>query len=152
MTRNLQLFFSEYVGYVHARQSGLTTVLVTDKEYPSRVAFNALQQVVMDFDDKFKANPTEFKRVMKDGALQAKYGPELKAVVDKYQDPVKADKILKVKKDLEETKTVLNRAIEQLLDRGEKLDDMILKTDMLSDSSKEFYIKARKNNSCCTIL
>jgi synaptobrevin homolog YKT6 len=65
---------------------------------------------------------------------------------------VKADKIYKVKQDLEETKTVLNQALENLLERGEKLDNLVEKTDMLTDSAKDFYVKAKDANSCCTIL
>jgi synaptobrevin family protein YKT6 len=141
-----------FVGYVHSRQNGLATVLVTDTDYPSRVAFNILQKVVMDMDEQYKEKSTKFDAVRKDFELNDMYLETLKKIVEEYQDPVKTDKILKVKKDLEETKTILNSALDSLLDRGEKLDTLVAKTDMLNDSAKDFYIKAKENNSCCTIL
>eukprot|EP00112_Aurelia_sp_Birch-Aquarium-sp1_P005602 Seg164.16 transcript_id=Seg164.16/GoldUCD/mRNA.D3Y31 product="Synaptobrevin YKT6" protein_id=Seg164.16/GoldUCD/D3Y31 len=38
---------------------------------------------------------------------------------------------------------------EQVLQRGEKLDDLVTKSEGLSSSSKAFYTTARKTNSCC---
>jgi len=35
------------------------------------------------------------------------------------------------------------------LERGEKLDDLVAKSQGLSDASKMFYKTARKTNSCC---
>lgn len=148
----IQVTKDEYVGYVNPRTNGLSFVLVCDKDYPSRVAFNILQKVVMDFEELYKTNPKEFDKVTKDFELNDKYLETLKKVVDDHQDPVKADKILQVKKDIEETKTVLGKALDSLLERGEKLDTLVQKTDMLTDSAKDFYIKAKDNNSCCTIL
>merc|ERR1711976_195384 len=55
--------------------------------------------------------------------------------------------------ELDETKVVLHQTLEGLLNRGEKLDDLVSRSDMLSQSSKAFYTTARKTNSwCCTIM
>jgi len=141
-----------FVGYVHPRLNGLSVCLICDGDYPSRVAFNILQKVVVDFDEQYAQKTKEFDAVTKDFELNHLYLETLKKIVQEYQDPVKTDKILKVKKDLEETKTVLNKALDSLLERGEKLDTLVEKTDMLSEGAKDFYIKARDSNSCCTIL
>ena len=37
-----------------------------------------------------------------------------------------------------------HETIEQLLERGEKLDDLVQKTDKLSGTSKAFYKEVRK--------
>jgi hypothetical protein len=39
--------------------------------------------------------------------------------------------------------------MEGLLKRGEKLDDLVQKSDELSTQSKMFYKTAKKNNQCC---
>ena len=39
--------------------------------------------------------------------------------------------------------------MQSLLDRGEKLDDLISKSEDLSMQSKSFYKTAKKTNSCC---
>ena len=64
---------------------------------------------------------------------------QLAADLAKYQDPEEADKILKIQKDLEETKTIMHQAIGDLLERGEKLDDLVQKSGDLGSASKAFY-------------
>lgn len=40
--------------------------------------------------------------------------------------------------------------MEAVLARGEKIDDLVAKSEGLSIQSKAFYKTARKTNSCCT--
>lgn len=65
--------------------------------------------------------------------------PELKEYLEKYQDPQQADSILKIQKELDETKITLHKTIESVLQRGEKIDDLVAKSDGLSAQSKMFY-------------
>lgn len=65
--------------------------------------------------------------------------PELKAYLDKYQDPQQADSIMKIQQQLDETKIVLHKTIESVLQRGEKIDDLVAKSDGLSAQSRMFY-------------
>lgn len=44
--------------------------------------------------------------------------PELKDYIVKYQDPQAADSIMKIQKELDETKIVLHKTIESVLERG----------------------------------
>jgi synaptobrevin family protein YKT6 len=65
--------------------------------------------------------------------------PELKAYIKTWQDPESADPITKIQKELDETKIVLNKTIESVLERGEKIDSLVAKSDDLSNQSKAFY-------------
>ncbi|GKT59155.1 SNARE Ykt6 [Colletotrichum tofieldiae] len=78
--------------------------------------------------------------------------PELKEYLTKYQDPQQADSILKIQKELDETKIVLHKTIQSVLERGEKIDDLVAKSDGLSSQSKMFYQQAKKQNSCCIVM
>lgn len=40
------------------------------------------------------------------------------------QDPAAADKLARIQRDLDETKIILHKTIESVLDRGEKLDQV----------------------------
>ncbi len=40
----------------------------------------------------------------------------------------------------------------QVLERGEKLDDLVAKSSDLSTQSKMFYTSAKKQNSCCIVM
>jgi synaptobrevin family protein YKT6 len=47
---------------------------------------------------------------------------------------------------------VLYNTIDAVLARGEKLDDLIDKSDSLSMQSKKFYKTAKKHNQCCVVM
>lgn len=68
------------------------------------------------------------------------------------QDPAQADKLAKIQRDLDETKIILHKTIESVLDRGEKLDQLVDKSADLSMASQLFYKQARKTNSCCNFM
>ncbi|KAJ5219585.1 Synaptobrevin [Penicillium chermesinum] len=76
----------------------------------------------------------------------------LKEYIVKYQDPQQADSIMKIQQELDETKIVLHKTIESVLERGEKIDSLVQKSDGLSAQSKMFYTQAKKQNSCCVLM
>lgn len=47
---------------------------------------------------------------------------------------------------------VLHRTIESMLERGEKLDTLVGKSEDLSMASQMFYKQAKKTNSCCKMM
>lgn len=49
---------------------------------------------------------------------------------------------MKIQKELDETKIVLHKTIESVLERGEKIDSLVEKSDGLSAQSKMFYKQA----------
>lgn len=59
---------------------------------------------------------------------------------------------MKIQQELDETKIVLHKTIESVLQRGEKIDDLVAKSSDLSTQSKAFYTSAKKQNSCCTVM
>ncbi len=54
--------------------------------------------------------------------------------------------------ELDETKDILVKSIDQLLERGEKLESLAEKSNDLSFHSKAFMKQAESMNSCCVIL
>ena len=59
---------------------------------------------------------------------------------------------MRVQKELDETKIVLHKTIDSVLDRGEKLNSLVEKSTDLSMASQMFYKQARKQNQCCVIM
>ena len=78
--------------------------------------------------------------------------PALEELLKQYQNPADVDKLVKLDRQLLETKDVLHKTVEAVLARGEKLDDLITKSDELSSQSKLFYRQAKKTNSCCVVM
>ncbi len=51
---------------------------------------------------------------------------------------------MKIQKELDETKIVLHKTIESVLERGEKIDTLVQKSDGLSAQSKMFYTQVSR--------
>ena len=50
---------------------------------------------------------------------------------------------MKIQKELDETKIVLYKTIESVLERGEKIDSLVEKSNDLSSQSRMFYTQVR---------
>ncbi|XP_064630560.1 synaptobrevin homolog YKT6-like isoform X2 [Lineus longissimus] len=136
----------EYLCHVYVRSDNLCGVLISDHDYPTRVGFTLINKALDEFANKF---PSETWTSLTDRSSQFPYCLE---VLQKYQDPKKADPMMRLQEDLDETKIILHNTIEAVLERGEKLDDLVEKSEGLSLQSKTFYKTAKKTNSCCVIL
>lgn len=88
-----------------------------------------------------------------------------------YDEPEKADDLANIQRELDQTKATLHKTIEAVLQRGEKLDDLVAKSDQLSFASRGFYgefpvpsafakrmwltgsiAASKKQNSCCILM
>lgn len=69
---------------------------------------------------------------------------ELKTYLAKYQNPEEADTIMKIQKELDETKVTVLDTVEKLLERGEKMSELVAKSNNLSTSSKAFYTQVSR--------
>ncbi|TVY19979.1 Synaptobrevin ykt6-like protein [Lachnellula arida] len=121
-----------YTFHAYGRTEGICGVIITDHAYPALVAHQLLSKVV----DEFLAAHPRSSFATSNPELSF---PELKDYIVKYQDPQQADSIMKIQKELDETKIVLHKTIESVLQRGEKIDDLVAKSDGLSAQSKMFY-------------
>nr|GAT45734.1 SNARE protein [Mycena chlorophos] len=137
---------NNYAAHVYNRGGGdsetLAAVLIADQEYPVRPAFSLLTKVLDDFLAKVPQsswdNPSSISF------------PELATYLSRYQDPRQADALMRVQAELDETKIVLHKTIESVLERGERLDTLVDRSSALSAQSKMFYKTSQK--SCCIIM
>ena len=136
----------QYLVHVINR-NGLAAIAVMDKEYPSRSAFCVLQKICDDYCDTF--GQEQWKTLTED---DVKGNEIMEDAIVKYQDPMAADKILKIQRELDDTKVVLHKTIDSVLARGEKLDNLVDKSTDLSLASQMFYKQARKQNQCCNLM
>ncbi|KAJ0973324.1 hypothetical protein J5N97_021283 [Dioscorea zingiberensis] len=132
---------------VHSyNQNGLCALAFMDDHYPVRSAFSLLNKVL---DEYQKAFGESWRAVVTDSEQP---WPYLNDALTKFQDPAEADKLLKIQRDLDETKIILHKTIDSVLAQGEKLDSLVEKSSDLSAASLMFYKQARTTNQCCTIL
>lgn len=166
---------TDYTFHAYGRTEGVCGIIISDHEYPALVAHQLLSKVMDEF---LTSHP---RSAWSSATANSITMPELKEYLTKYQDPHQADSIMKIQRELDETKIVLHKTIESVLQRGEKIDDLVAKSDGLSNQSKMFYRKtqplsaylsrwrareqeanlhlfsswteqAKKQNSCCVVM
>ncbi|XP_076920631.1 VAMP-like protein YKT61 [Bidens hawaiensis] len=132
---------------VHSyNRNGLCVVGFMDDHYPVRSAFYVLNTLM---DEYQKCFGDSWRTIQADSTQP---WPYLNDALTKFQDPAEADKLLKIQRELDETKIILHKTIDSVLERGEKLDSLVEKSSDLSAASQMFYKQAKKTNQCCTIL
>mmetsp|Transcript_7317 Transcript_7317/g.11541 ORF Transcript_7317/g.11541 Transcript_7317/m.11541 type:complete len:113 (+) Transcript_7317:472-810(+) len=109
------------------------------------MAYQLLYLVCKDLNsklgDKWKTVTKESKKPVSP--------PFMEKYLKEYKDPKKMDKLGKVQEEVSELKLQLKDNLTLLLDRGEQLDDLVYKTEDLSEIAKEFYAQSKKHNQCC---
>jgi synaptobrevin family protein YKT6 len=128
--RRLLLTHQGFVFHVYGHKNGVCGVVISDPQYPSLAAHQLLGDVVSEFLAKFPANTWDSPNMSM---------PELKEKLIKFQKPEEVDKIGQIQRELDDTKNVLHQTIESVLGRQEKLDELVGKSNDLSDMSKGFY-------------
>lgn len=85
----------KYIGHVYVRSDDLAGVIVSDQEYPARVAHSLLNKMLEEFSSSGNSStrPEPWDR--------------LDYYLSSYQDPKQADKIMQVQTQLDDTKIVL---------------------------------------------
>ena len=127
------------------RADGLCGCITCDAEYPPRVAFTLLTKLLEDFAKFYPAWAKEARN-------EVITWPQLDQDVVKYQDPANADQLMRIQRNLDETKDILHQTIDSVLARGEKLEDLVERSGELSSQSKLFYREAKRANSCCSVV
>ncbi|XP_012281031.1 synaptobrevin homolog YKT6 [Orussus abietinus] len=135
----------EYMCHIYVRGDSLAGVVISDHEYPHRVAHTLITKVLDEFASIHPSNTWP-------SLCEATSNfPQVNTYLAQYQNPREADALTKMQYDLDETKIILHNTVEAVLQRGEKLDDLVSKSEGLSMQSKAFYKTARKTNSCCSL-
>jgi synaptobrevin family protein YKT6 len=123
-------------------------VVVTDGEYQQRVAYafgdKMVEALEKENGDKVYAAYTTDQTTMKLTGLEEQLA--------KYQSPTEVDAMSKIMKDLDETRDIMVENIDKLLARGEKIEDLVDRTNDLSESSKIFVKRSKDLNRCCIII
>ncbi|KAG8343943.1 putative Synaptobrevin [Trypanosoma vivax] len=128
---------------------GLVAIAISDIEYNSCVALRLLADILPQFETTFRGKYDAVSGKV-DNFLE---WPYLSEMLDKYQKPEEQDKVLKIKRDIEDTKIIMYNAIDQIIERGQKIDDLVSQSEDLGAASKSFYKQAKQTNAgCCSLM
>lgn len=121
-----------YRCYIYQRE-GYCCLLISDQEYPERVATKVCRDV---------ATQATLQNIDQGG---------LQETLTRSQDPTLVNQLHHIQSELEDVRELLHKSMESILERGEKLENLVQRSEELSASSKMFYRSARKTNSCCVL-
>ncbi|CAK0779938.1 hypothetical protein CVIRNUC_004894 [Coccomyxa viridis] len=125
--------------------SGLAAYLVVAHERVGRqLPFAFLEKVRGEFQDKH----AESSRTLHAHSLDKTFGPRLKYWMDYCQEhPEEISKIASVQKKVDEVKNIMVDNIEKVLERGEKIELLVDKTDNLRFQADRFHKTGRQLRS-----
>lgn len=117
--------------------------MIADSSLGRRVPFGFLFEIRRRFFDEFAAAATDFADLPNYGA--ASFNAALRRLMVDYGTTSggQHDALSNVQREMDDVKGIMTRNIEGLLERGERIDLLVDKTDRLGGSAHEFRVRSR---------
>lgn len=123
---------------------GFTFLVVADEGYGRQVPFAFLEKIREEFQQKF----ADKGRISPAHSLDKQFGPRLKMHMDYCMEhPEELTKVAAVQKKVDEVKNIMVDNIERVLERGEKIELLVDKTDNLRFQADKFHKTGRQLRS-----
>ncbi|KAG9243784.1 synaptobrevin-domain-containing protein [Calycina marina] len=122
---------------------GLTFLVVADSSLGRRIPFGFLIEIKARFLEKYPAETTDFASMDSYGA--GSFNSEMKTLMVNFGTTKsgKQDAIQRAQGEIDITRGIMSQNIETLLERGERIDLLVDKTDRLGGSAHEFRVRSR---------
>ncbi|KFA77411.1 hypothetical protein S40288_03110 [Stachybotrys chartarum IBT 40288] len=127
----------------HPSAGGLTFLVIADASLGRRVPFGYLFEIRKRFFQQYPSDGTDFTDMPNYGA--GGFNSELKTLMVEYGTTSggRDDAIGNAKREIDDVRGIMTKNIESLLERGERLDLLVDKTDRLGGSAQEFRVRSR---------
>jgi vesicle-associated membrane protein 7 len=119
--------------------NGLTYLCMAEREFGNRIPFRFLD----DVEKKFVAAHGEAAKNALSMSLNSSFKKVLKGLQDHHNN-TQNDSISSAKGKIDEVKGVMIANIDKVLERGDQLDQLVVRTDELTNVSTDFRVKAKK--------
>ncbi|KAK3390419.1 synaptobrevin [Podospora didyma] len=122
---------------------GLTFLVVADSALGRRISFGFLVEARRRFFAQFPETTTNFDDMPNYGT--GGFNAELKKLMVEYGTTGQGrdDALSNVQREIDDVRGIMTRNIEGLLERGERIDLLVDKTDRLGGSAREFRVRSR---------
>ncbi len=128
--------------------NGICYLTLTDKGYPKRLAFLFLEEISRDFESELKSEYGDewLRHVETVGRQYAfiKFDRVIQKKKKDYADPNSQINMRKLNDDLQSIHNIMRKTIDDVLDRGNKLDDVSEVSKNLASESKKYKWSAKK--------
>lgn len=123
---------------------GLTFLVIADSaSLGRRIAFGYLVEIRKRFLAAYPPATTDFSDLPNYGC--ASFNADLKGLMVEYGtgQQGREDAIANAQREIDDVRGIMTRNIEGLLERGERIDLLVDKTDQLGGSAREFRVRSR---------
>lgn len=122
---------------------GLTYLIVAQSDIGRRIPFGFLFEIKKRFLSAYDPLHTDFANLPPYGA--ANFNSQLKSLMVEYGTTQggKQDAIGNVQDEIENVRGIMTENIERVLERGERMDLLLDKTDRLGGSAQDFRVRSR---------
>lgn len=122
-------------------QNGYAYLVVADESYGRQIPYAFLDRI----KDEFQAKYSEKGRTAAAHSLDKSFGPRLKYHMEYcVQHPEELSKVLSVQQKVNEVKNIMVENIEKVIERGEKIELLVDKTDDLRSQAEVFQKRGRQ--------
>jgi len=115
-------------------EDGITYLCMADEEFGRRVPFAFLE----DIKNRFRASYGDRGRTALAYGMNADFSRVLQNQMDYYSNNPAADKINRVRGEIDEVKSVMVTNIEKVLERGERIELLVDRTENLNQAAFKF--------------
>jgi len=122
---------------------GLTFLVVAREDLGRNIPFGYLVEIRKRFLNQYDPARTDFASLPPYGA--AAFNGRLKELMLQYGSTQagRDDAIGRAKREIEDVRGIMTENIERVLERGERIDLLVDKTDRLGGSARDFRVKSR---------
>lgn len=123
--------------------AGLTYLVVAKADLGRRVPFGFLVEIKKRFLTDYSPERTDFSTLPAYGA--AAFNAQLKSLMHSYgtTSAGQEDAFSNVQDEIDNVRGIVTQNIERVLERGERIDLLVDKTDRLGGSARDFRVRSR---------
>jgi len=121
---------------------GLTYLCVSDESLGRRIPFGFLVEIKKQFLQHFDPKQTDFSSLASYGC--GAFNSRLKQLMYSHGSTAEGqnDAIRNVQKEMDDVRDIMSENIERVLERGERIDLLVDKTDRLGGSARDFRVRS----------
>lgn len=128
--------------------NGICYLSLTERTYPKRLAFLFLEEIAREFEADLRAEyGDEWLRTVETVGRQyafIKFDRIIQKKRREYLDPTSSANMKKLNDDLQSIHNIMRKTIDDVLDRGSKLDDVSAISQNLASESKKYNWGAKQ--------
>ncbi|KAJ5663019.1 hypothetical protein N7507_003750 [Penicillium longicatenatum] len=119
----------------------LSYIVVASAEQGRRIPFAFLLEMKRNFLSKYPPVSTDFSLFPAYGC--ASFNTDLRALLQTYNTTPPADSLASARREIDSVRDIMTENIERVLERGERIDLLVDKTDRLGGSAHDFRLRSR---------